>query len=84
MVREAVTGAGKHLLVVDVGAREEWKTPVNPLRSDPRFLLSGIPTLVFWQGGKSAAKLGAELEGAPTTTAAQKVVEAFVASHGSS
>lgn len=81
-VRAAVTGAGRDLLVVDVGTREQWKTPAAPLRSDPRFLLSGIPTLVFWRGGKAVAKLGAELEKAPSTAAAEHVARQFVAAQG--
>lgn len=35
-----------------------WKTPAHPLRSDSRFKLSGIPTLVQWKGGAVTATLG--------------------------
>ena len=60
-VRAAVAAApGARLLEVDVAAvPAEWKTPAHPLRSDPRFRLSGIPTLVAWRNGAVAAKLGA-------------------------
>lgn len=55
-----------------------WKTPSHPLRTDARFQLSGIPTLVHWKGGAVAAKLGAELERARTTAAAGQVAAAFI------
>ncbi|PRW20406.1 thioredoxin Clot [Chlorella sorokiniana] len=78
-VKSAVATAGAQLLLVDVAdAPPAWKTPAHPLRSDARFQLGGIPTLVYWKGGKAAAKLGAELERAPTTAAAAQVAAAFV------
>ena len=46
-----------------------WKTPAHPLRSDPRFRLGGIPTLVHWQGGRVAAKLGEPCRGCARTHA---------------
>ncbi|KAL4431372.1 hypothetical protein ABPG75_006628 [Micractinium tetrahymenae] len=78
-VRDAVAASGGKLLEVDVAAQPPaWKTPAHPLRKDPRFQLGGIPTLVYWKGGAVAAKLGAELERAPSTAAAAQVAADFV------
>ncbi|PSC74668.1 thioredoxin Clot [Micractinium conductrix] len=77
-VRDAVAAAGAQLLELDVGAPTAWKTPTHPLRTDPRFQLGGVPTLVFWSSGLAAAKLGRELERAPTAAAAAQVAAAFV------
>lgn len=40
------------LLLCNVGARADWKTPAHPFRTDPALQLKGIPTLIEWDGGK--------------------------------
>ena len=80
-MREGVAAVGATLLEVDVGAPATWKTPDHPLRRDPRFALSGVPTLVRWQNGAVTARLGAELERAPTAAAARELVDTFVAAN---
>lgn len=82
VVREALAAAGKPLLVVDVGTRSDWKARDTPLRRDARFALSGIPTLVRWQGGVVTAKLERPLEHAASPAAALKAVAQFVAAQG--
>lgn len=79
VVREALAAAGQPLLVVDVGERSDWKTPDAPLRKDPRFRLSGLPTLVRWQDGKVTARLEKPLENAASPAEALKAVAEFVA-----
>ncbi len=52
--------------------------PTNP-RTDPRFTVSGVPTLVHWPGGGAAAvKLGGELEEAKSIDEAVAVVGKFI------
>ena len=59
-VRRAAASRAVPLLEVDVGDRGAWRAPAHPLRTDPRFGLSGIPTLFYWADGKPQAKLGEE------------------------
>lgn len=37
------------LLRVYVGDRPTWRNPQNPWRTDPRFKLTGVPTLIRWE-----------------------------------
>lgn len=39
---------GSYLIRVKVGTLEEWKSPTNPYRTDPRIRLTSIPTIVVW------------------------------------
>jgi hypothetical protein len=44
---------------IDVGDRATWRDPNHPLRVDPEFKLTGIPTLIEWtEKGPAAKKLG--------------------------
>jgi len=36
------------LLTVDVGNRDQWKSPTTPFRTDPKLKLTSIPTLLVW------------------------------------
>ncbi|CAH2080627.1 unnamed protein product, partial [Thlaspi arvense] len=38
------------LLRAYVGDRPTWKNPQHPWRHDPRFKLTGVPTLIRWEG----------------------------------
>ena len=80
-MRDGVAAAGAHLLEVDVGERAVWKSPSHPLRHDPQFMVSGVPTLVRWRDGAVAARLGGELESAPSPAAARQLVDTFVAAN---
>ncbi|KAI3424415.1 hypothetical protein D9Q98_009967 [Chlorella vulgaris] len=81
-VKEAVAAARATLLVVDVAQQpQEWKAAGHPLRGDPRFQLSGVPTLVLWRDGAVAAKLASTLEKAATAEAARSVAAEFIRQH---
>ena len=71
-----------------VGPRAIWKDPGHPLRRNPALQLTGIPTLMRWHaggGGSCVARLGSELEAAPTVAAADALIQEFIANtwHGS-
>jgi len=46
------------LLRAYVGDKPAWRDPAHPWRVDPRFALRGVPTLIRWEGGAAAARLG--------------------------
>ena len=46
------------LLRAYVGDKPAWRDPAHPWRVDPRFALRGVPTLIRWEGGGAAARLG--------------------------
>jgi hypothetical protein len=51
-----------HLTIVQVGTREEWRTSNHPLRTDPSFRITGVPTLLHWTAnGANPQRLGAFL-----------------------
>jgi hypothetical protein len=52
---EAVQGRDVLLLRAFVGDKPTWRDPAHPWRVDPRFRLTGVPTLLRWDAGKGAA-----------------------------
>ncbi|PAN24563.1 hypothetical protein PAHAL_4G235900 [Panicum hallii] len=57
---EALRGRDAVLLRAYVGDKPTWRDPAHPWRVDPRFALTGVPTLIRWEGGAAAARLGDE------------------------
>ncbi|XP_057807760.1 thioredoxin-like protein Clot [Salvia miltiorrhiza] len=45
------------LLKAYVGDRPTWRNPQHPWRVDPRFKLTGVPTLIRWENGSVKARL---------------------------
>ncbi|KAI3984318.1 hypothetical protein MKX01_011272 [Papaver californicum] len=45
------------LLRAYVGDRPTWRTPNHPWRTDSRFNLKGVPTLVRWENGSVQGRL---------------------------
>ncbi|KAF5736409.1 thioredoxin-like protein Clot [Tripterygium wilfordii] len=45
------------LLRAYVGDRPTWRNPQHPWRSDSRFKLTGVPTLIRWENGAVKARL---------------------------
>ncbi|KAL2251382.1 UNVERIFIED_CONTAM: Thioredoxin-like protein Clot [Sesamum indicum] len=45
------------LLRAYVGDRPTWRNPLHPFRSDSRFSLKGVPTLILWEDGVVKARL---------------------------
>jgi hypothetical protein len=45
------------LVRVYVGDRTTWQTPDHALRTDKRFKLTGVPTLVRWENGSIVGRL---------------------------
>lgn len=45
------------LVRVYVGDRTTWRTPDHALRTDKRFKLTGVPTLVRWENGSIVGRL---------------------------
>jgi len=41
-----------------VGQRDAWKARDHPYRLHPKFKITGVPTLMKWQDGKSVLTLG--------------------------
>jgi hypothetical protein len=58
----------------------QFTLPPSPLpRTDPRFKVTGVPTLVHWLGGgRAGAKLGPELEAAKSPQEAVALVGKFL------
>mmetsp|Transcript_18635 Transcript_18635/g.56285 ORF Transcript_18635/g.56285 Transcript_18635/m.56285 type:complete len:514 (+) Transcript_18635:178-1719(+) len=79
-VEAAVAEAGGTLLQVLVGDRPTWKSPDHPFRTDMRLHIGGVPTLLHWTSDGAGARLGSELERAPTTEAAKQLVSGFIRS----
>jgi hypothetical protein len=92
-VREAVRATGGTLLEVEVGPREGWRKDAeqpHPLRTDPLFRLTGVPTLFRWDPRPCTdplrkegyvgpvARLGPELEKAGSEEEAGRVAAEFV------
>ncbi|KAF0912668.1 hypothetical protein E2562_018926 [Oryza meyeriana var. granulata] len=46
------------LLRAYVSDKPTWRDPAHPWRVDPRFRLTGVPTLIRWENGSAAARLG--------------------------
>ncbi|KAF0890975.1 hypothetical protein E2562_005086 [Oryza meyeriana var. granulata] len=46
------------LLRAYVGDKPTWRDRAHPWRVDPRFRLTGVPTLIRWENGTAAARLG--------------------------
>ncbi|CAN6201676.1 unnamed protein product [Urochloa humidicola] len=59
-LEEAMRGRDAVLLRAYVGDKPTWRDPAHPWRVDPRFELKGVPTLIRWEGGAAAARLGDE------------------------
>lgn len=55
---EALEGKDAVLLRAYVGDKPTWRDPAHPWRVDPRFGLKGVPTLIRWEDGAAAARLG--------------------------
>ncbi|KAK7322629.1 hypothetical protein VNO77_26018 [Canavalia gladiata] len=54
------------LLRAYVGDRPTWRNPAHPWRVDPRFKLTGVPTLIQWENDAAIGRLEdheAHLEG---------------------
>ncbi|EFJ07219.1 hypothetical protein SELMODRAFT_134020 [Selaginella moellendorffii] len=45
------------LVRVNVGDKPTWRDPAHPLRIDPRFRLTGVPTLIRWSSGTIVDRL---------------------------
>ncbi|KAG9450648.1 hypothetical protein H6P81_010613 [Aristolochia fimbriata] len=45
------------LLKAYVGDRPTWRNPSHPLRTDQRFKLTGVPTLIRWENDAVAGRL---------------------------
>lgn len=45
------------LLIAYVGNRPTWRTPNHPWRVDPRFKLTGVPTLIRWENDAVKGRL---------------------------
>jgi len=74
------------VIAVGVGERDDWKLDQrgasNPFRAKDGLALDGIPTLLLiGADGKEVARLGSELENAPTPSDARKIVDEAVAAH---
>ncbi|XP_010481939.1 PREDICTED: thioredoxin-like protein Clot [Camelina sativa] len=46
-----------NLIRAYAGDRPTWRTPAHPWRVDPRFKLTGVPTLVRWDGESVKGRL---------------------------
>lgn len=69
------------LAFLQVGPRAVWKDMQHPLRHHSSLQLTGIPTLVHWEGNTPTAKLGPELEAATSTQEADDLIRQFVSQH---
>lgn len=45
------------LLRAYVGDRPTWRNPMNPLRTDSVFKLTGVPTLIRWESNAVRGRL---------------------------
>lgn len=45
------------LLKAYVGDRPTWRNPHHPWRVDPRFKLTGVPTLIRWENDAVTGRL---------------------------
>lgn len=59
-VEAAAKGKEKDVVLLRayVGDKPTWRDPAHPWRADPRFRLTGVPTLIRWENGAAAARLG--------------------------
>lgn len=59
MINEKLSASTKDvaLLRAYVGDRPTWRTPSHPWRVDPRFKLTGVPTLIRWENEAIAGRL---------------------------
>ncbi|XP_047068954.1 thioredoxin-like protein Clot [Lolium rigidum] len=57
---DALEGRDVVLLRAFVGDKPTWRDPAHPWRVDPRFRLTGVPTLLRWDAskGEATARLG--------------------------
>eukprot|EP01026_Neomeris_dumetosa_P012122 TRINITY_DN14259_c1_g1_i4.p2 TRINITY_DN14259_c1_g1~~TRINITY_DN14259_c1_g1_i4.p2 ORF type:complete len:147 (-),score=12.71 TRINITY_DN14259_c1_g1_i4:191-631(-) len=78
VIRDSVAGTGGTLLEIMVGDRSTWKSPEHPFRHDPTLKLSGIPTLMKWEGGQPVARTGSDLERAQDEQQAKQVLTQFL------
>ncbi|KAG2262134.1 hypothetical protein Bca4012_013211 [Brassica carinata] len=46
-----------NLIRAYAGDRPTWRNPVHPWRVDPRFKVTGVPTLVRWDGDSVKGRL---------------------------
>lgn len=63
LIYSKLEALGKDVLLLRafVGDKPTWRDPAHPWRADPRFALSGVPTLLRWEkGAASAGRLGDE------------------------
>ncbi|XP_006656041.1 thioredoxin-like protein Clot [Oryza brachyantha] len=60
VIYERVEALGKDVVLLRayVGDKPTWRDPAHPWRVDPRFRLTGVPTLIRWENGAAAARLG--------------------------
>ena len=68
------------LLRVNVGERPAWKDPAHSLRHDPAFMVSGVPSVMFWDHEAEAvgARVGGELEEAETGEEVEAIMRDFL------
>ncbi|KAG0591349.1 hypothetical protein M758_1G165000 [Ceratodon purpureus] len=61
VIYDQVNGADRPVTMVRVfvGDKPTWKTREHPLRTDKRFRITGIPTLIRWENGAQASRLEA-------------------------
>uniref|UniRef100_A0A0D9WPT9 Thioredoxin-like protein Clot n=1 Tax=Leersia perrieri TaxID=77586 RepID=A0A0D9WPT9_9ORYZ len=62
VIYERLEALGKDVVLLRafVGDKPTWRDPAHPWRVDPRFRLTGVPTLIRWENGAAAARLGDE------------------------
>ncbi len=68
---------GRHAI-----ALRRWKDPKHPLRVDPAFKLTTVPTLMVWgQSGRQVAAVGEEFETCKTESDVETIVKPFLWRH---
>ncbi len=70
-----------NLLVVTVGARDEWKSPDHVFRKDKRLQLAGIPTLLAWNGEWERPRIDKPLEQVTSVEDVENLVIPFLEKH---
>lgn len=59
VINEKLSASTKDVVLLRayVGDRPTWRTPGHPWRVDPRFKLTGVPTLIRWETETIAGRL---------------------------
>ena len=59
VINEKLSASTKDVLLLRayVGDRTTWRNPGHPWRIDPRFKLTGVPTLIRWENDAVAGRL---------------------------